>query len=62
VLLKRGIGGYARGMVARSGDIMAEGNYNVILCERGVRTFAQHTRTRSILRLCRRSDAFRICR
>ena len=23
---------------------MAEGNYNVILCERGVRTFAQHTR------------------
>jgi len=24
--------------------IMAEGNYNVILCERGVRTFAQHTR------------------
>ena len=24
--------------------VMAEGNYNVILCERGVRTFAQHTR------------------
>jgi 3-deoxy-7-phosphoheptulonate synthase len=24
--------------------IMAEGNYNVILCERGVRTFADHTR------------------
>jgi 3-deoxy-7-phosphoheptulonate synthase len=24
--------------------IMAEGNYNVILCERGVRTFTQHTR------------------
>jgi len=24
--------------------IMAEGNYNVVLCERGVRTFAQHTR------------------
>jgi 3-deoxy-7-phosphoheptulonate synthase len=23
---------------------MAEGNYNVILCERGVRTFTQHTR------------------
>jgi 3-deoxy-7-phosphoheptulonate synthase len=23
---------------------MAEGNYAVILCERGVRTFAQHTR------------------
>jgi len=26
---------------------MSEGNYNVVLCERGVRTFAQHTRTRS---------------
>jgi 3-deoxy-7-phosphoheptulonate synthase len=24
--------------------IMAEGNYNVVLCERGVRTFTQHTR------------------
>ena len=24
--------------------ILAEGNYNVILCERGVRTFADHTR------------------
>jgi len=23
---------------------MAEGNYNVMLCERGVRTFADHTR------------------
>ena len=23
---------------------MAEGNYNVVLCERGIRTFAQHTR------------------
>jgi len=23
---------------------MAEGNYDVVLCERGVRTFAQHTR------------------
>jgi len=24
--------------------ILSEGNYNVILCERGVRTFADHTR------------------
>jgi 3-deoxy-7-phosphoheptulonate synthase len=24
--------------------ILAEGNYNVILCERGVRTFADHSR------------------
>jgi 3-deoxy-7-phosphoheptulonate synthase len=27
-----------------SANIMSEGNYNVILCERGVRTFADHTR------------------
>ena len=24
--------------------VMAEGNYNVVLCERGIRTFAGHTR------------------
>ena len=24
--------------------IMSEGNYNIVLCERGVRTFADHTR------------------
>src|SRR5256885_7274549 len=24
--------------------VMAEGNYQIVLCERGVRTFAQHTR------------------
>jgi 3-deoxy-7-phosphoheptulonate synthase len=24
--------------------VMSEGNYNVILCERGIRTFADHTR------------------
>jgi 3-deoxy-7-phosphoheptulonate synthase len=24
--------------------VLAEGNYNVVLCERGVRTFADHTR------------------
>ena len=23
---------------------MAEGNYQIVLCERGIRTFAQHTR------------------
>jgi 3-deoxy-7-phosphoheptulonate synthase len=24
--------------------VMSEGNYNVVLCERGIRTFTQHTR------------------
>jgi len=27
--------------------ILSEGNYNVALCERGVRTFADHTRKHS---------------
>jgi 3-deoxy-7-phosphoheptulonate synthase len=33
-------------------EIMAEGNYGVILCERGVRTFAQHTRNTLDLAPC----------
>jgi len=35
--------------------IMSEGNYNIVLCERGVRTFADHTATRSISALSRRA-------
>src|SRR5947207_15934194 len=31
--------------------IMAEGNYRIILCERGVRTFADHTRNKLDLRV-----------
>src|ERR1700760_3674526 len=27
-----------------AGYVMSEGSYNVVLCERGVRTFADHTR------------------
>jgi 3-deoxy-7-phosphoheptulonate synthase len=39
---------------------MSEGNYNVVLCERGVRTFAQHTATRSTSRQFPRCAAFLI--
>lgn len=44
VLLKRGLSAMLDEWLLAAEYIMAEGNYNVILCERGVRTFAQHTR------------------
>jgi 3-deoxy-7-phosphoheptulonate synthase len=44
VLLKRGMAAMLEEWLLAAEYIMAEGNYNVILCERGVRTFAQHTR------------------
>ena len=44
VLLKRGMAATLEEWLLAGEYIMAEGNYNVILCERGVRTFAQHTR------------------
>ena len=44
VLLKRGLSATVDEWLLAAEYVMAEGNYNVILCERGVRTFAQHTR------------------
>src|ERR687892_319107 len=44
VLLKRGLSATIDEWLLAAEYIMAEGNYNVVLCERGVRTFAQHTR------------------
>lgn len=44
VLLKRGLSATLDEWLLAAEYIMAEGNYNVILCERGIRTFAQHTR------------------
>ena len=44
VLLKRGLAATIDEWMLAAEYIMAEGNYNVILCERGVRTFTQHTR------------------
>src|SRR5919204_4864515 len=44
ILLKRGLSATLEEWLLAAEYIMAEGNYNVILCERGVRTFAQHTR------------------
>jgi 3-deoxy-7-phosphoheptulonate synthase len=44
VLLKRGLAAMLDEWLLAAEYVMAEGNYNVVLCERGVRTFAQHTR------------------
>ena len=44
VLLKRGMAATLEEWLLAAEYIMAEGNYQVVLCERGVRTFAQHTR------------------
>jgi 3-deoxy-7-phosphoheptulonate synthase len=44
VLLKRGMSATLEEFLMAAEYIMSEGNYRVILCERGVRTFADHTR------------------
>jgi 3-deoxy-7-phosphoheptulonate synthase len=44
VLLKRGISATIDELLMAAEYILSEGNYRVILCERGVRTFADHTR------------------
>ena len=44
VLLKRGMAATLEEFMLAAEYIMSEGNYQVILCERGVRTFANHSR------------------
>ena len=44
VVLKRGMSATLDEFCLAAEYIMSEGNYEVILCERGVRTFADHTR------------------
>ncbi|MGZ7079457.1 MAG: 3-deoxy-7-phosphoheptulonate synthase, partial [Thermoanaerobaculia bacterium] len=44
VLLKRGMSATLEELLLSAEYIMSEGNYNVIFCERGVRTFSDHTR------------------
>ena len=43
-LLKRGMSATIEELLLSAEYLLAEGNYDVILCERGVRTFADHTR------------------
>jgi 3-deoxy-7-phosphoheptulonate synthase len=44
VMLKRGIAATYEELLLSAEYIMAGGNYDVILCERGIRTFETHTR------------------
>ncbi len=44
VLLKRGMSSTIKELLMSAEYIMSQGNYNVILCERGIRTFEDYTR------------------
>src|ERR1700756_4832215 len=44
VMVKRGMSATLEEFLMAAEYVMSEGNYQVILCERGVRTFADHTR------------------
>ncbi|MBW8004423.1 MAG: 3-deoxy-7-phosphoheptulonate synthase [candidate division NC10 bacterium] len=44
VLLKRGMSSTITELLMSAEYIMSEGNYNIILCERGIRTFEEYTR------------------
>ena len=44
VMLKRGMNATYKEFLMAAEYIMAEGNYNVLLCERGIRTFENYTR------------------
>lgn len=44
VLLKRGMSSTVTELLMSAEYIMSEGNYNIVLCERGIRTFEDYTR------------------
>ena len=44
VFLKRGLAATIEDLLMSAEYILSKGNYNVILCERGIRTFETHTR------------------
>ena len=44
VLLKRGMAATVEELLMAAEYVLAEGNYQVVLCERGIRTFADHSR------------------
>ena len=44
VLVKRGLSATLEELLMAAEYVMSEGNYQVILCERGIRTFTDHTR------------------
>jgi 3-deoxy-7-phosphoheptulonate synthase len=44
ILLKRGMAATVEELLMAAEYVLAEGNYQVVLCERGIRTFTDHTR------------------
>src|SRR5215813_7271332 len=44
VMVKRGMSATLEEFLMAAEYVMSEGNYRVLLCERGIRTFADHTR------------------
>jgi len=44
VLLKRGMAATVEELLMAAEYVLSEGNYDVVLCERGIRTFTDHTR------------------
>jgi 3-deoxy-7-phosphoheptulonate synthase len=44
ILLKRGMSSTIKELLMSAEYIMSQGNYNVVLCERGIRTFEDYTR------------------
>lgn len=44
VILKRGLSSTIKELLMSAEYILSEGNFNVVLCERGIRTFEQETR------------------
>jgi 3-deoxy-7-phosphoheptulonate synthase len=44
ILLKRGMSNTLKELLMSAEYIMSQGNYNVVLCERGIRTFEDYTR------------------
>ena len=62
VLLKRGMAATIEELLMSAEYILSEGNHDVILCERGIRTFADPRATRSTWPRCRRSSSSRTCR
>jgi 3-deoxy-7-phosphoheptulonate synthase len=44
ILLKRGMSSTLKELLMSAEYIMSQGNYNVVLCERGIRTFEDYTR------------------
>ena len=62
VLLKRGMSATIEEWLLSAEYIAREGNADIVLCERGIRTFETATGRRSTSRRCRWSRARRACR